>query len=292
MNKKICAMVSERIIKVLDNGVIPWRKPWVGGVRLASSYVSQRPYSFLNQCLLEEPGEYLTFKQACDVGGRVKKGAKGHQIVFWSMLRYDENGKLVKDSHAEADKVIPYLRYYNVFHVKDCEGISPHVNEELPEGAGKSEDAEQIITDYQTREGLKITRDKISAQAFYCLNNDSVTIPAIEQFADTAEYYSTVFHELVHSTGKIGRLNRFADVQTAQASFGSKSYSREELVAEIGAAFLVAHVGLETSASFENSTAYVKHWRDKIAEDNSLIITAAGKAEKAYRYILNQVAAS
>lgn len=290
MNQKICAMVSERIIESLDKGVIPWRKPWVGGLHLATSYVNQKPYSFLNQCLLEDPGEYITYKQAEAAGGHVKKGAKSHKVVFWSMLKYDEDGKLLKgakESEEKVDRLIPYLKYWNVFHINDCEGIEPHKKEELPGGAEENRDAEQVITDYQTREKLTMKRDKISARACYNLFTDTITIPLMEQFEETAEYYSTIFHELVHSTGAKNRLNRFADNFSAQTSFGSKTYSKEELVAEMGAAFLVSYFGLETDGSFQNSTAYIKNWRDRIAEDNSLIITAAGRAEKAFNYILN-----
>ena len=293
MDKKICSMVAERIIANLDNGVVPWRKPWVGGPRLATSYVTRKPYSLLNQIILGDPSEYITFNQVRELGGRVKKGAKSSKIVFWNILNYDKDGKLIRNTRearengVKVDRSIPYLKEWSVFNIADCEGIEPHNDAPLPNNAAENLDAEKILNDYLTREGIEMRRDALSSRAFYRLGDDSITVPRIDQFAATAEYYSTVFHECIHSTGKVGRLDRFADIDAAQASFGSDSYSREELVAEIGAAYIVNALGLETEDSFQNSTAYLKHWRDRIAEDNSLIIVAAGRAEKAFNFILN-----
>lgn len=293
MDKKICSMVADRIISALDNGVVPWRKPWVGGAKVATSYVTRKPYSLINQILLGNPSEYISFKQVKDLGGRVKKGAKASKVVFWNILNYDVDGKLIKNvfeakkNGVKVAKTIPYLKEWSVFNIADCEGIEPHSDEPLPNNAAINLDAEKIIDDYLTREDIEMRRDDLSSKAFYCLTDDSITIPRIDQFLATAEYYSTVFHECIHSTGKVGRLDRFADDDAAQASFGSDSYSKEELVAEIGAAYMVNALGLETEDSFQNSAAYLKHWRDRIAEDNGLIITAAGRAEKAFQFILN-----
>lgn len=291
MNKKICEMISRKILESLDNGVVPWQKPWVGGPVYASNYLNRRAYSLLNQ-LMMEPGEYVTYKQAHDKGGQVKKGAKGSQVVFWTWLRYDEDGKLLKnDEVRDNERRIPYLRYYTVFNINDCEGLEPHCEEELPNGASMNLDAEKILSDYLTRENISFKRDSLSSRAFYRPSEDLITVPKLEQFVDTAEYYSTVFHECVHSTGHAKRLKRFDG--TDSTIFESDSYSKEELVAEIGSAFLMNALGIETESSFKNSTAYIGGWRDKIAKDNQLIVTAAGKAEKACRYILNQeVAAS
>lgn len=293
MDKKVCDMVTERILAAMDAGVVPWQKPWVGGFNLSTSYVTRKPYSLLNQFLLPTAGEYITYKQAENLGGYVKKGAKASKVVFWNILNYDANGKLIKNL-AEAKqqgvkiaKTIPYLKQWSVFNIADCEGIEPHGTDELPKGAVENRDAEKVLNDYLTRENIRIERSNLSSQAYYNLSCDMIRLPRIDQFAETSEYYSTAFHECVHSTGTKNRLNRFSDDKNAQASFGSETYSREELVAEIGAACLNAALGLESSASFENSAAYIKHWRDAIAEDNSLIITAAGRAEKAFNFILN-----
>ena len=289
-------MVAEKIIASLDKGVVPWQKSWAKVEDRAFSHATLRPYSLLNQFILDQPGEFLTFNQAKKEGGSVKKGAKSKPVVFWSFVELKKKTDDL-DDETEADPIsakprrrsIPILKYYRVFHLSDCEGITPKLTEEsLPCGASKHIDAEKLIRAYQEREGLKIVRDEKSNRAFYSLTKDAIKVPLIEQFENTSEYYSTLFHELIHSTGKSGRLNRFDDL-SGQATFGSETYSREELIAEIGSAALVSLMGLETPEQFGNSAAYVKGWRDRIAEDNSLIVTAAGRAEKAVQYILGSL---
>lgn len=288
MNPKICQMVTDRIIASLDAGICPWRKPWTGGASVALNYTNLRPYSLLNQMLLA-PGEYVSYKQARDKGGQVKKGAKGSPIVFWKWLRYTDSGKLLGDDDCfqENEKRVPYLRYYTVFNIKDCEGLEPHDKEELPKGAAADLDAEKVLVDYVTREKIKLNRDELSSQAYYSPSRDEITIPRFDQYESTAEYYSTAFHECVHSTGTKSRLNRFDESNPLGNLFGSDSYSKEELVAEMGSAFLVNSLGLESDGSFKNSAAYIGNWRNHIKKDNQLVVLAAGKAEKAFRFILN-----
>ena len=119
-------------------------------------------------------------------------------------------------------------------------------------------------------------------KAFYRPSNDTIVLPMMSQFAETAEYYSTAFHEMVHSTGHSNRLNRL----TQTAHFGNEEYSKEELVAEIGASALVNQAGLETEKSFRNSTAYVQSWLNVLKNDKRFIVSASGKAEKAVELIL------
>ena len=288
MNEAICQIVAERVIQALDKGVVPWNKPWCDVCCSAVSYATGKSYSLLNQFLLGRSGEYLTFQQAKRAGGCVKKGAKSSKVVFWSFLRYDENGRLIKSNNKDVEvaNTVPYLRYYNVFHIDDCDGIEAKIKEEMPCGAMTNYDVEAIIERYAKDNGLTLKREGKSNRACYGLLTDTVTIPMIEQFENTAEYYSTVFHELVHSTGHESRLNRFDLSDKSQMSFGSDTYSREELIAEIGAATIMATLGIETESQFANSVSYIGNWRNRIAEDNSLIVVAAGRAEKAIRMIL------
>ena len=146
----------------------------------------------------------------------------------------------------------PFLRYYNVFHIDQCEGIAAkHTAETIfPDGVEPLEAAQEIIYDYLSREGVKLTHTE-GDRAFYRPSTDEVVLPIRKQFVSTAEYYSTVFHELTHSTGHVKRLNRL----NKPSFFGSEDYSKEELVAEIGAATLVNHVGLESSTSLRNNAA-------------------------------------
>lgn len=274
----IYAAVTERIIAQLEQGIIPWKKPWTGVGDAAISHSTGKPYSLLNQMILGRAGEYATFKQIKDEGGSVKKGAKASMVVFWKWIEQ-------KDAeNPEEVKKIPFLRYYNVFHVDDCEGIKPRfAAEPLTEYADADEAAEAIVSDYLSRSGVSLSHVE-GDRAFYQPSTDSITLPLREQFAQTAEYYSTAFHEMVHSTGHESRLNRLEKL----AFFGSESYSREELVAEIGSAALVNHVGLETEASFRNSSAYVQNWLKALQDDKRLIVSASSKAEKAVDLILNQ----
>lgn len=287
MNKKICEMVSERIAAQLDKGIIPWQKPWgVGGIE-SVSHMNGKPYSLINQFLLEEPGEYITFKQCAAEGGRIKKGSKAKPVIFFSPVvkeKEDENGEKIVDKYF-------ILRYYSVFNVDDCEGIEKKFYKEpIKIEHNFVEEAETIIEGYEeANPELKIERYGLSDRAFYSPAFDVIKVPMKEQFEKLEEFYSTLFHEMVHSTGHESRLNRFTG-KAANASFGSKEYSKEELVAEIGAATLVNMCGIETEDTFDNSVAYVQGWSKKLRSEPELIITATSKASKAVDFITGEAA--
>ena len=269
----IYAEITNRMIAEMEAGIIPWKKPWMA-TGAAISHTTGKAYSLLNQMLLGRPGEWLTYKQVQDEGGRVRKGEKAHMVVFWKWLdKTDEETGEVEQ--------IPYLRYYNVFHIDQCEGIAARHMETNPNPASPDETAEAIITAYAKREGVSIEHREGDA-AFYQPAADRIVLPKLAQFSDTAEYYGTAFHEMVHSTGHVKRLARL----DTTANFGGEEYSKEELVAEIGSAALVHHAGLETSSSFTNSTAYVQNWLTVLKSDKRFIVSAASKADKAVNFIL------
>lgn len=274
-------IVTERILAELEKGKIPWEKPWIGGIDCPIKHTTGEPYSILNQILLGEPGEYLTLNQCNKEGGRIKKGAKAKLVVFWKILeKEDEKSKMQK---------IPVLRYYNVFHINDCEGIKPKFErEQHPNGATKAQNAENIVSEYSSRTNLEISHAN-QLQAYYMPRKHLVNIPDMDRFKSTEGYYSTFFHELVHSTGNKKLLNRFPD-DAKQAAFGSDSYSREELVAEIGANMLLHSMEMDTDKSNRNSVAYVQSWLHALKNDKRLIVSAAGHAEKAVKLILNNEA--
>lgn len=275
--KDIYQAITDRITAQLEQGVIPWHKPWiVSGKACAISRSTGKPYSLLNQLILGKPGEYVTFAQIKQEGGRIKRGAKAQFIVFWKWIEQED-----KDNPGEIKK-IAFLRYFNVFHLDDCEGLQPKHKTAAAQPLEPDAAADAIIADYLTRSGVKLEHQP-GDRAFYRPSTDTVVLPEMEQFAELAEYYSTAFHELTHSTGHASRLNRL----TATAHFGNEEYSKEELVAEIGAAALVNHVGLETSSSFRNSAAYVQSWLKALQNDKRMIVSAAGQAEKACNLILN-----
>lgn len=286
--KDIYAEVTNRIIEELEKGVIPWEKPWAGITSGAISHSTGRPYSLLNQMLLGKPGEYITFNQCKQEGGKVKKGAKARMVVFWKVLpreKKDAAGNAVKDADGNAViEGLPVLRYFQVFHLDDCEGIAPKWGEDRPVAtADPDERAEAVLMDYIQREGIKLVQN-ISDEAYYSPLADVIHLPLMEQFAQTAEYYSTAFHEATHSTGHSKRLNRLDT--SLSARFGSEIYSKEELVAEIGAATILNELGMETQSSIRNSAAYVQSWLRALKNDKRMIVSAAARAEKAVKMIL------
>ena len=265
--------ITNRIIAEMEKGEIPWKKPWMAA-GVAVSHTTGKAYSLLNQMLLGRAGEYLTFKQVQTEGGYVRKGERSKMIVFWTWIEKE-------DEETGETTQVPFLKYYNVFHIDQCEGISAKHARELTETANADETAEKLITDYIQREGVRIEHEQ-GNRAYYSPAFDKVVLPLMAQFAEQSEYYSTAFHELVHSTGHEKRLNRL----DAPAHFGSEDYSKEELIAEIGASALNHHCGLETPSSFRNSAAYLQNWLQVLKNDKRFIVSAAGKAEKAVNFIL------
>ena len=283
MANNVYQMITDRIIAELEKGVVPWAKPWTGVRSGAYSRSTGRPYSILNQMILGRPGEYLTFNQVRQAGGTVRKGEKAAFVVFWKPLPVTEKTKDGK----EVTTIVPFLRFFNVFHIDQCENVEPKYKEADLKPADPIAEAESVIDGYVQRSGVRLIKEK-SDRAYYSPTFDEVHLPLIEQFPQIAEYYSTAFHELTHSTGHKKRLDRL----TATAHFGNEEYSKEELVAEIGAASLMNTVGIETQASFKNSAAYVGNWLTALRNDSRLIVSAAGKAEKAVKMILGEEGAN
>ena len=219
----IYAAVTDRIIRQMEQGIIPWNKPWGGISGGAYSGTTGKPYSLLNQMLLNKPGAYYTFGQIQKLGGKVRKDERSQLIVFWKQIPVKEqDGQTGENKTA----VVPMLRYYNVFHIDQCEGLTP--SDTAPKEISTNPEAESIVTEYLLRSGVEL-RHQVSDEAYYSPSRDCVVLPTTDQFNSMAEYYSTAFHELAHSTGLQSRLNRLK----ATAHFGSESYSKEELVAFI-----------------------------------------------------------
>lgn len=274
----VYSMVTERIISQLEKGEIPWKKPWAKCLDGTFNRVTRRPYSLLNQLLLLHEGEYATFKQWDQIGGKVKKGEKAEIVVFWKLQdkeEREENGEI-------AIKKIPILRYYNVFHVSQVENVLPLIKT-ADFGTNPIEIAEKTLYDYLNREHITLSVEE-SDRAFYSLQTDSITVPKITQFEHAEEYYSTVFHECGHSTMIVARCNR--EKESKSVFFGSEKYSKEELIAEITSAAIMNSIGLETPETFQNSAAYIQSWLNALKNDKKLIVSASGKAEKAAKYIL------
>ena len=286
-------MVTDRICALLEQGLKPWAQPWTSAVASAWSGNDGKVYSLLNQMMLADPqkkyktmdeflydvrGEWVTFKQAQERGGSVKKGEHGRKVVFFKMMTKE------KTNPDDPDEQFPYLTWYTVFHIRQCDGLEQKYHKDGDKLFTFAEDAtaESVARDYIKREGITYNAVK-GNRAYYTPALDTVVTPLPEQFEDGAEYYSTLFHELTHSTGHQSRLNRLDQF----AAFGSEVYSTEELVAEIGSASLMATLGLEKESSLTASAAYIKSWLKALKNDKRMIVKAASRAEKAVKMILN-----
>ena len=286
MNKKICQMVADRVLEELEKGVAPWSKPWFGSDRFVS-HTTGKHYSLLNCLMLGAPGEYATFKQISDEGGKVKKGAKSKPVVYWSPWKKKE----INADGEEVEKMVFILKYYRVFNLNDCEGMKKkYLNDDDTRFIHETvKDAEDVIRGYcEANPGLTIKREDVSNRAFYRPSEDMIVVPAKEQFEKIEEFYSTLFHEMTHSTGHWTRLGRFKESGLV-AAFGGEDYGKEELIAELGAAALCGACGVESKDSFRNSAAYLDGWTKAIKGDPTLIVAAAGKADKAVGFILGEV---
>lgn len=288
-------IITEKMLKMLEQGIVPWQKPWscTGG---AVSHTNGRKYSLLNQILLLDEGEgvkdiagcgreFITFNQIKAEGGAIRKGEKSKMVVFWKMQcceKKDADGNTIYDENGEAEvKRFPILRYYNVWEVGQCEGIQRKYERKRNEDIRPVDEAERIVAEYFEREscGLEITE---SDRAYYSPAFDIVHVPQMSQYEIAEEYYGTLFHEMTHSTGHVSRLNRLDKV----AAFGSEEYSKEELVAEFGSAYLANTAGVSCDKAFRNSAAYIQGWSRKLREDSHMFVNAAAKAEAAVNYIL------
>lgn len=279
MSVNVYELVTQRIIEELEKGIIPWEKPWSGVKNGAYNRISKKPYSLLNQMLLKHKGEYMTYKQVTECGGHVRKGEKSEIVVFWKIIPIEE----VAENGSKVIKQLPLLRYYNVFHISQCEGIEP-LKVDRNNDLEPIEEIESILNDYINRESIRIEHSA-SNEAYYSLGRDLIHLPLMEQFKDIAEYYSTYAHEATHSTMKENRCDR----KQQFASFGSENYSKEELIAEIGSASLLNMLGIETVQSFRNSSAYIQNWLQVLRNDTKFIISASSKAQKAIEFILGTV---
>lgn len=299
-------IITEQIIKKLEEGQIPWVKPWhvdawscegMHKMFPAYSHSNGKRYNFMNQMLLGfQPGEFATFEQIKKEGGKVKKGEKSQIVSGWivetkQLVDPATNEPKTYEDGKPMTKTTFALRYYRVFNIlTQCEGITPKhewTKDEAPHNDLQPEQAaEDIINRYiNSSNAPKLEIIEGSNRAYFSPLEDKVVIPSITQFDEVAEYYSTAFHELTHSTGIESRCNR--KLSGKKAAFGKEDYSKEELVAEIGSCFLNSTAGLTTESSFRNSAAYIQGWLKALKDDPKLIVNASAQAEKATEYILN-----
>lgn len=281
----VYALVTEKLIARLEAGVVPWHKPWtVSGNGMPRNMKSLKPYRGINSILLA--GLYaspfwLTYRQAEEMGGNVKKGEKASLVVYWNWI--DVEDKKAKKGEETTGRKIPFLRYYHVFNVEQCEGLEEKVAaaktkcglDETKRAFSVIEEAKAIVETMPNCPPINHGRGR----AAYSSSLDNIMMPEPEEFDSPEHYYGTLFHELVHSTGHQSRLNR-----DLGGTFGTERYGKEELVAEMGAAFLSALCGI-TDRLLDNSAAYLANWIAALKGDAKLAVCAAQAAQKAADYI-------
>jgi antirestriction protein ArdC len=274
MNIQSYERITERIVSLLEQGTVPWHKPWKVKTGLPRNLISKKPYRGINVFLLMamsyESPLWLTFRQAIQLGGNVKKGEKSCPVVFWKRME-------TEDKESGEPKKAPLLRLYHVFNAAQCEGLK-NAPEEIPLPVTKpAEIVAKMPQPPVVKHGM--------AQAFYSPTDDCVGMPERERFESEASYFAALFHELIHATGHEKRLKRTSI--TERNGYGSDPYCKEELIAELGSAFLCGYTDI-VDRTIDNSAAYVEGWLKQFQNDRTLIVSAAAQAQKAADFILGR----
>lgn len=275
--------ITNRIIETLQSGVIPWRKEWKdsgknGGGALPYNLTNGKAYRGINVMTLFCSGYasngWCTYKQAQSLGYQVRKGEKSAPVVFWSF----------PDKKQKADGRAPWMKVYSVFNIAQLDGVPA----EIPFDAApdnRIESAEAVTAGYMSSASHPELAHGGSS-AYFAPSRDLVQMPPKDAFSSLEAYYSTLFHEFTHSTGIKARLGR-EELQGIQR-FGDCDYSKEELTAEFGAAFLCGEAGISNEPLLTNSAAYIQNWVSKLQNDKTLVVQAAQRAQKAADYILGR----
>jgi antirestriction protein ArdC len=286
--KDVYQKVTNNILQALEKGVIPWRQPFRSSLSpIPVNYSTGKAYRGINVFLLNmacfqfnyPTNAWLTFNQARDLGGKVKKGQKSEMVLFWKPTLIKEQSVSESGDLVESTKEIYFARVYRVFNIEQCEGITNESIDQTP--LPRIESCEQVYANYPEIKPVI----NLGLSAMYIPKLDQIRIPAMQDFISTSDYYATLFHELVHSTGHISRLNR-EGIASAQRS-NLVRYSKEELVAEMGASFLCALTGIDNKQLTENAVAYIQNWLEVFKHDKTMVIKAASLAQEATDYLIN-----
>jgi len=288
------AIVTEKIVNLLEQGIVPWRRPW-SATGLPRNVVSKKPYRGINLFLLSATKYvspfWLTMKQANELGGSVRKGEHSQIVVFWKVDQIPNADSESDSEEHEADEKTRrrfVLRYYRLFNLEQCE-LPQAVLDKLPKIETHQHDpieaAESIIAGMPNPPEI----ERVGSKAFYSSITDRITLPPRELFISAEEEIATRLHEYSHATGSGERLNRKSI--TEAAPFGSPTYSFEELVAEFSAAYLCAEAGI-SPAVLENQAAYVQGWLAKVRSDERMVVIAAAQAQRAADYILDRTSSA
>lgn len=285
VKKNAYERIAESFIEMLNNGVSPWNRPWKTSGGHPMNFVSRRRYSGVNWfLLLQLPTStpfWLTYKQAKELGGNVRKGQHGQTVVYWNML--DKKDPETKEPVLKDGKAVklPFLKTYTVFNLDQTEGIKfpPEVKEDLKQiDFEPIEACKQVVDEWEDCPEI----EHGGGRACYSPTGDVIRMPDPDTFKSAEYYYSTLFHEMGHATGHEDRLKR-----DMSGHFGSYDYGKEELVAEMTSAFLCAETHIDNPVR-ECTAAYFDNWIKAIKGDPKMLVQAAGQAQKAANYILGR----
>jgi len=270
--KDVFKVVTDQILKQLEGGIIPWRRPW--STDAPTSYATNKEYQGINTILLQSNFEspyWLTFRQAQRMGGAVRAGEKGCPIVFVDRIVKEEQNEKGEPSF----RVLSFLKYYTVFNWCQTKGLP----EKIPLGRDNQQipGAEELLR----RRGPCIDTD--TERAYYRPHNDTIYLPALDQFESSEAYYATAFHELTHWTGGAGRLCRDT---VRNYHVGKDVRSQEELTAEMGAAFFCQIAALDTSKTLQNSTAYIQSWVRHLQNNPKWVLKSSKQAKDAVEFVM------
>ncbi len=278
MSEKVNKIVTDKIIALLEQGKVPWVKPWKSREERPKNAVSGKPYRGINALICSgmvsgySDSNWYTLKQLSKLDLKLKPESKYTPVVFWKWIEKKEGGS----------ERIPFTRFYKCFNRQQVEGsetLWPEETEETKPVEVWEAEAEKVVKNYQREIGGPRI-DYGMTSAFYRPSEDTIGMPSRADHRSAAEYWSTLFHEITHSTGAKTRLNR---VEGMKGLFGNHDYSKEELVAEMGACFLLADLGVEKHIS--NSAAYIQGWLEKLKGERKFLMQAAQQAEKSCDYI-------
>ena len=279
--------ITDKIIAELETGTVPWVRPWSGEADpFPRNALSQRPYRGINHVLLSmeanvygyASNQWLTFRQAHQLGAHVRKGERAATIIYYEAKIMDKEAtETVADGNEPEKRFIPLIKVFSVFNVDQVEGL-PETYQELP-AVDPEWDACASAEQIMTGSGAEIRHQGF--QAFYSPPNDLIYLPGRQTFVDAAAYYSTALHELCHWTGATTRLGR-----KLGRRFGESAYAMEELIAELGAAFLSAHCRLDGRLQHDS---YIASWLKVLRNDKRAIFVASTKAQNAADFLLPHV---
>lgn len=290
--RDIYAEVTEKVLALLEEGTVPWHRPWDAAAGLPTSMSTRRPYRGVNVFLLDTVAMvegygspwWGTYRQIAELGGQVRKGERSTLVVFWRILEREATPE-ERARTGQAKVRIPMLRQFNVFNAAQADGLG-----EAFSGAPSGQAFDPVASAEAIVEGWAGRPEIVhgGSRACYVPSRDRVCLPQPSAFSSADEYYSTMFHELTHSTGHASRLARPTLLESH--SFGDESYSKEELVAEMGAAMLSAVAGIH-QRTIEASASYLASWLRVLRAEPRMLVQAAGQAQRAADLILGTEAA-